>query len=299
MNRDANAKLRLGLTLAALSAVGYSLKAIFIKLAYPYGVDAVTLLTLRMALSLPAFVFVAGREWRRVLALTPGDWGRLTVLGILGYYGASILDFIGLLYISAGLERLVLFTYPTLTLLIGVVAFGRRLSKQDIVATALCYAGIGLAFFHDLRFGEAGAVVLGSLLVFASSVCYACYLAGSEGMIHRLGGRLFTALAMLISTLVVFAHYFATHGPGTLLQPLPVYGWTLAMAIFSTVAPVFMLAAAISRIGAGRTALASMLGPLLTIAFGWWLLAEPMSVEQLLGAALVIGGILVTGKRSN
>ena len=297
MSTEQVARLRFGLMLAALAAVGYSLKAIFIKLAYPYGVDAVTLLTLRMAFSLPVFLGVALGEWRRVLALTPGDWGRLALMGTLGYYGASILDFWGLQHISAGLERLVLFTYPTLTILIGVLVFGKRLSRNEILAMILCYAGIGLAFAHDLRFGDAQAVVFGSSLVFASSVCYACYLSGSEGMIRRLGARCFTAMAMLVSTLVIFVHFFLSHSPSALLQPLPVLGWTLAMAVFSTVAPVFMLAAAIARIGAGRTALASMLGPLLTIGFGWWLLGEALSFEQIVGAALVIGGILVTGKK--
>ena len=288
---------RLGLLLALLAALGFSLKAIFIKLAYPYGVDAITLLALRMSFSLPVFLWVGLREHRSGDALTGGDWWRLCVLGVLGYYGASILDFWGLQYISAGLERLILFTYPTLTILIGVVFQGKRFSWREGLALLLCYLGIALAFAHDLSFGQTDAVLLGGGLVFASSICFALYLSGSGPMIARLGAMRFTALAMLVSSAVTLLHFLATHSPATLLQPWPVYGWALAMAAFSTVVPVFAQSAAIRRIGAGRSALLGMLGPLLTIALGWWVLGEAMSLAQLAGAGLVVAGILVVTRR--
>ena len=288
---------RLGLLLALLAALGFSLKAIFIKLAYPYGVDAITLLALRMSFSLPVFLWVGLREHRSGEALTAGDWWRLCALGVLGYYGASILDFWGLQYISAGLERLILFTYPTLTILIGVVFQGKRFSWREGFALLLCYLGIALAFAHDLSFGQTDAVLLGGGLVFASSVCFALYLSGSGPMIARLGAMRFTALAMLVSSAVTLLHFMATHSPATLLQPGPVYGWALAMAVFATVVPVFAQSAAIRRIGAGRSALLGMLGPLLTIALGWWVLGEAMSLAQLAGAGLVVAGILVVTRR--
>lgn len=290
------AEIRLGFILATLAALGYSLKAIFIKLAYPYGVDAVTLLMLRMAFSLPAFLWIWWVTRPAESKLTVGDCARVTLMGIIGYYGASILDFWGLQYITAGLERLILFTYPTLTILIGVFFQGKPFTRREGVAMLLCYGGIGLAFAHDMRFGEAGAVIAGGALVFASSVCYACYLSGSEGMIARLGARRFTALAMLVSSAGIFLHFALTRSPASLQLPWPVFGWSIAMAVVSTVAPVFILAEAIRRIGAGRTALASMLGPLLTIIFGWWLLGEAVSLEQMFGAALVIAGILVVSR---
>lgn len=288
---------RLGLLLAFVAALGFSLKAIFIKLAYPYGVDAVTLLALRMGFALPAFLWVGLRAHRGGVALTRGDWGRLCLLGVLGYYGASILDFWGLQYISAGLERLILFTYPTLTILIGVVFQGKRFSWREGVALLLCYTGIGFAFAHDLSFGEADAVWLGGSLVFASSICFALYLSGSGAMIARLGASRFTALAMLVSSAVTLGHFLLTHSPRVLVQPLPVYGWALAMAVFATVLPVFAQSAAIRRIGAGRSALLGMVGPLLTIALGWWVLGEAMSLAQLAGAGLVVAGILVVTRR--
>ncbi|HRE17427.1 MAG TPA: DMT family transporter [Rhodocyclaceae bacterium] len=288
---------RLGVLLALLSALGFSLKSIFIKLAYPYGVDAITLLTLRMGIALPVFLWVGLHARRAGDPLTAGDWARLGLLGALGYYGASFLDFWGLQYISAGLERLILFTYPTLTILIGVLFQGRRFSWREAAALCLCYTGIGFAFVHDLSFGDTRAVILGGGLVFASSVCFAFYLAGSGQMIARLGSMRFTALAMLVSSAVTLLHFFLSHPPAKLIQPWPVYGWALAMALFSTVLPVFAQSAAIRHMGAGRAALVGMVGPVLTIALGWWVLGDAMSWAQLVGAALVVLGILVVTRR--
>jgi len=286
-----------GASLALLAALGFSLKAIFVKLAYPYGVDAITLLALRMGFSLPVFLWVGLAHQRAGASLAGGDWGRLFVLGCLGYYGASILDFWGLQFISAGLERLILFTYPTLTILIGVLFQGKPLSKREGVAVALCYIGIGFAFMHDLGQGDSRSVWIGSALVFASSVSYALYLSGSGPMIARLGAMRFSALAMLMSSGVTLLHFAASQPLTAFIQPLPVYGWGLAMALFATVVPVFAQSAAIRSLGAGRTSLFGMVGPLLTIGFGWWLLEESISLAQMAGAALVLFGILLVSRR--
>ncbi|KXB29720.1 multidrug DMT transporter permease [Dechloromonas denitrificans] len=286
-----------GAALALLAAFGFSLKAIFVKLAYPYGVDAITLLALRMGFSLPVFLWIGLAEQRAGASLSGGDWGRLILLGCFGYYGASILDFWGLEYISAGLERLILFTYPTLTILIGVLFQGRAFTKREGIALVLCYCGIGFAFMHDLGLNEARDVWLGGALVFGSSVSYAIYLSGSAPMIGRLGAMRFTALASLVSSAVTLLHFAAAHPLTAFIQPLPVYGWGLAMALFATIIPVFAQSAAIRRLGAGRSSLFSMVGPLLTIGFGWWLLAEHISLAQTAGAALVVVGILIVSRR--
>jgi drug/metabolite transporter (DMT)-like permease len=286
-----------GAGLALLAALGFSLKAIFVKLAYPYGVDAITLLALRMGFSLPVFLWVGLAHQRAGANLSGGDWGRLFVLGCLGYYGASILDFWGLQFISAGLERLILFTYPTLTILIGVLFQGKPFAKREGLAVALCYIGIGFAFMHDLGQGNSRDVWIGSALVFGSSVSYALYLSGSGSMIARLGAMRFSALAMLVSSAVTLLH-FATSQPLTaFIQPLPVYGWALAMALFATVVPVFAQSAAIRSLGAGSASLFGMVGPLLTIGFGWWLLDESISLAQMAGAGLVLIGILMVSRR--
>ncbi len=286
-----------GALLALLAALGFSLKAIFVKLAYPHGVDAITLLALRMGFSLPFFLWVGLREQRSGNRLASSDWGRLFLLSCFGYYGASILDFWGLEYISAGLERLILFTYPTLTILIGVLFQGKPFARREGVAVVLCYSGIGFAFIHDLGLSDARNVWLGGGLVFASSVSYAIYLAGSAPMIARIGAMRFAALTSLMSTGVTLLHFLSTHSPRAFIQPLPVYGWGLAMAVFATVVPVFAQSAAIRRLGAGRSSLFTMIGPLLTIGFGWWLLNEQISLAQMAGAALVVVGILTVSRR--
>lgn len=286
-----------GVGLALLAAAGFSMKAIFVKLAYPHGVDAITLLALRMAFALPAFLWVGLVQGRTAPALSGADWLRLGLLGCFGYYGASILDFLGLQYITAGLERIILFTYPTLTILIGVLFQGRTFARREALALVLCYAGIGFAFAHDLGLGAQRDVVIGAILVFASSVSYALYLSGSGAMIARLGAMRFTALAMLVSSGATLLHFAAAQPLSAFVQPWPVYGWSFAMAILSTVLPVFAQSVAIRRLGAGRAALVGMIGPLLTIAFGWWMLGESISLEQMLGAALVVAGIVVVSRR--
>lgn len=289
---------RLGIALAILAAAGFSLKAIFVKLAYAAApVDAITLLALRMGFTLPVVLWVLAADRHGLRALGRRDWGLLAALGLLGYYGASILDFLGLQYISAGLERLILFTYPTLTILIGVLFQGKAFTRREAIAIALCYTGIGFAFMHDLNLGDTRSVLIGGALVFASSVSYAFYLSGSGPMIARLGAMRFAALAMLFSSAVTLIHFLGVQPLTAFIQPLPVYGWALAMALFATVIPVFALSAAIRRIGAGPASLFGMVGPILTIGFGWWLLGEPISIEQSIGAIFVVLGILIVSRR--
>lgn len=257
-----------------------------------------TLLALRMAFSLPVFVWIGLRESRNAPPLQARDWAIIVVLGLLGYYGASIFDFVGLQYVTAGLERLILFTYPTLTIVISALFFGHAVSRRELAALALCYLGIAAAFAHDLDVtADVAAVWIGGGFVFASSLSYALYLAGSSRMIARLGAARFTALAMLVSTAATLAHFIVTQPWSELIQPLPIYGYGLGMAVLSTVIPVFAQSAAIRRIGAGRAALVGTIGPVVTIALGWWVLGEAMSAWQLAGAALVVAGVVLAGKR--
>lgn len=289
---------RLGIWLAVTASAGFSLKAILAKLAYPHGVDPVTLVALRMLLAAPVFVVVAWREARRGAPLTVRDWATVTVLGLFGYYGASMLDFYGLLYISAGLERLVLFTYPTLTLLIGWMAQGRRITRREIVASLLCYGGIALAVVHDIEVsGEAATIALGCALVFGSSLSFAIYLTGAAAPIRKLGATRFSALATLVSTVAVSLHFVALRPLDALAQPAPVLWLAVAMALFSTVLPVFLQSAAIRRMGAQTAALVGSTGPVITVFLAWWMLAEPVSALQIAGTVLVIAGVLWVGRR--
>ena len=289
---------RLGVALATLAALGFSFKAIFVKLAFAAApVDAVTLLSLRMVFSLPVFLWVGFHSSRTAEPLTRRDYGLLVGLGLLGYYGASILDFIGLQYISAGLERLILFTYPTLTILIGVFFLGKTLHRREVGALALTYLGIGLAFAHDVEIAsDIRTVLIGAGFILGSSLCYAFYQSGAEGVIQRLGAARFTALAMIVSTLATQLHFALKQPLTALIQPWPIYAYGAAMALFSTVLPVFMNSAAIRRIGAAKSVLIGTLGPVLTIVFSWWLLDEPLSLAQLAGAGLVLAGVLLASR---
>lgn len=291
---------RWGIVLAILAAFGFSFKAIFVKLAYAAApVDAVTLLTLRMTFALPVVLWVSLSLLRSGPALTRQDWGLLILLGLLGYYGASILDFVGLQYISAALERLILFIYPTLTVLIGVLFMGKRLERRQIGALLLSYAGIGLAFAHDLQVADdMGVVLLGAAFVFGSALSYALYSAGAEIAIKRVGSMRFAALGIIVSTLATQIHFVLSQPLSALNQPAPVYLYGAGMALFSTVLPVFWQSAAVQRIGAARTVLIGTLGPILTIFFGWLLLAEPVSLAQLAGAGLVLAGVLLVARRA-
>jgi drug/metabolite transporter (DMT)-like permease len=299
---DARSRYRAGFWLAIGAAFGFSFKAIFVKLAYlvpgPAPVDAVTLLALRMAFAAPVFGIAALRT-RSGVSLSPRQWAALVGVGLAGYYGASILDFWGLQYITAGLERLILFTYPTLTVLMGVLFFGKRLQRMELAAILLTYAGVAAAFAHDLNLAaEAKVVWLGAGLVFGSSLSYAVYLSAGGQFILRLGSVRFTALAMAVATAGTLVHYLLARPWGDVLhQPWPIYALTFGMALVSTVLPVFMQSAAIRAMGAGPASIVGMAGPLATLFFGWLLLGETLSSWQLFGASLVILGVFLVGRR--
>ncbi len=301
-----NRNYRLGFWLAIGAAFGFSAKAIFVKLAYLVPpavdglthVDAITLLALRMAFAAPAFG-IAALKTKSAGALSGRQWAALVVVGLAGYYGASIFDFWGLMFISAGLERLILFTYPTLTVLLGVVFFAKRLTGREIFALVLTYAGIAAAFAHDLNLAaDTRTVWTGAALVFASSLSYAVYLSGGGQLIARLGSGRFTALAMAVATGATFLHYLvARPWDEVFRQPWPIYALAAGMALISTVIPVFMQSAAIKAIGAGRASMVGMIGPLATILLGWLLLDETVSAWQLGGSAFVILGVLLIVRR--
>ena len=289
---------RLGVLLAVLAATGFSMKAIFVKLAYAAApIDPITTLSLRMLFALPLFLWVGRNVLFSGPALSRRDWSMLVALGLLGYYGASILDFMGLQYISAGLERLILFTYPTITLMIGVLFMGHALRKSQVAAVVLSYVGIGIAFWHDLTFTDnTAALLLGSALVFGSAISYALYSAGTEGMVRKIGSMRFAVLATLVSTVATQIHFLASQPIGNLVQPATVYFYCGAMAVFSTVLPVVWQSMAIRSIGATRTSLIGTVGPVLSIVFAWALLAEPISAFQLIGAGFVLAGVYLVGR---
>jgi drug/metabolite transporter (DMT)-like permease len=288
-----------GPAFAMVGVLGFAFKAILIKLAYAStSIDAVTLLTLRMVYSAPFFAVMAWWATRASEAkpLARRDWLSIAWLGFIGYYLSSLVDFMGLQYVTAALERLMLYLYPTIVVVLSAIFFKQRITGRIIVALALSYVGILLVFARDLKFaGDPGALWLGAALVFASSFLYACYLVGVGPVIARLGSLRFIALAMLTSALFIFAHFLGTRPVTALLVPVRIHLLSLTMAVFSTVLPTYLIAEAIKRIGANRTSLLGSMGPLFTIWLGSWLLDEPVHAIQLVGAALVLAGVaLVT-----
>lgn len=283
----------LGILLTAGGAVLFSVKAIVIKLSYRYGIDTVSLLALRMALAVPAYLLIAGLlTWAQPApSLSRRQWLQILGLGLCGYYLASYLDLAGLQFVSAGLERLVLYVYPTLVLLYGRLFFGRRVQPAELVAVAICYLGLAVVFAEDLRLYE-DDVLIGGLLVFGSAAAYALFMTGSGRLIPRVGSVRFTCYAMTAAGLGIAAHFLLTQPADLLALPAPVYGLGAFLAIACTTIPSFMTAAGVGRIGAERAALIGMVGPASTLVLGHLILDEPVTLVHLLGSALILGGVI-------
>jgi len=275
-----------------LGAIAFSGKAIIVKLAYRYGVDAVTLIMYRMLFALPLFLGMAWWAGRGRPALSRRDWLRVAGLGFSGYYLASFLDFAGLAYITASLERLILYLTPTLVLLIGYFLYGRRVSRAQGVGALLSYAGVMLVFGREVT--TAGAdVVWGSLLVFGSAVSYAMYLSSSGELVQRLGSLRLVGLATSVACGLCIAQFLLLRPLSAALVAPEVVWLSMLNATACTVVPVLLVMMAIERIGAGAAAQAGMVGPLSTILLGVWLLGEPLTAWVLAGTVLVLAGIFV------
>ena len=265
-----------------------------IKLAYRHGTDAVTLLALRMAMAAPFFAAIAWWTGRGgvTAALAPSDWRAIVFLGVVGYYLASLFDFLGLQYITAALERLVLFLYPTFVVLISAALYGRVITGRDVAALALSYTGIALVLANDLATRQEN-VVLGAFWVALSALAYAVYLIGNGRMVRKMGSVLFASLASIVSCAAVLAHFLVVREAGLLrAQPAPVYGLALLMAIVSTVLPVILMSVGIRLIGSSHASMLGTVGPVATIFLGFVFLDEPITAIQLAGAALVVAGVL-------
>jgi drug/metabolite transporter (DMT)-like permease len=219
------------------------------------------------------------------------------VLGLVGYYLSSYLDFLGLQYITAALERLILFLNPTIVLIFSALLFKRRITRRDVMAIVLCYGGIALVFGHDAA-TQGGNVVLGSFLVLLSALAYAAYLMGSGTLVGRVGSLRLASYAGLVSCVAVVTHYLVARAPALILsQPAEVYGLTLLMAAVSTVLPIVLMAEGIRRIGASHASIIGSVGPIATIFLGFVFLGEEVTAIQLLGAGLVLAGVLAVSIR--
>lgn len=278
----------------------FASKGILIKLAYLYGISATPLLTLRMLFALPFYLATA--LWLNRSAFEPlqkGDVWKIISLGLLGYYVSSLLDFLGLQYISAGLERLILYIYPTLVLLMLAYWKHERINNTVKLALAIAYGGMLLVFAHDLRLAtDIDLTLLGALLVFCSTISFALFIVLAGDMIKKVGSTRFTAYGMIAACSGVLAHGLSFGAIEDLQQPQPVYLLAIALAFFCTVIPSFLMNKGISLVGSGNAALIGSIGPIITLFLGALVLHETITSIQLIGAGLVIGGVsLATAKK--
>jgi drug/metabolite transporter (DMT)-like permease len=284
--------LATGLLLAAAGSIAFSGKAIIVKLAYRHGVDAVTLIMYRMLFALPLFLGLAWWASRGKAPLTRRDWVGILGLGFTGYYLASFLDFWGLQYISASLERLILYLNPTLVLVLGWVLYQRRITALQALAMPVSYAGVLLVFGHEADLSGPNAI-LGAALVFGSAISYAIYLVYSGEMVKRLGSLRLVGLATSVACALCLLQFVLLRPLSAALVAPEVVWLSILNATLCTFAPVLMVMMGIERIGAGLASQTGMIGPMSTIAMGVWLLDEPFNMWIVAGTALVVAGVFI------
>jgi drug/metabolite transporter (DMT)-like permease len=290
----------LGAVLIFVGAVCFSAKAVMVKLTYLHHVDAITVLALRMLFSLPFYLVILAWNRKRLVesskTLTNKDWFNVVVMGVVGYYLASIFDFIGLEYVTAGLERLILFIYPTIVVILSAVFLKKKIGRTEYMALALTYLGVFIVFFDDAVVAQKN-VVLGSICIFGSALTYAFYLVGTGQLTPKLGSINYTSLSMIVSTIAVFLHYFVVADVFTLFANKEVLWLTINMAVFSTVIPSFLIAEGIRLMGSGRASIVASVGPVSTIILAYIFLGESFGLIQFAGTILVLAGVLTVSLR--
>lgn len=291
-----------GFLITLMGAIFFSTKAIFVKLAFQYTqVDAVTLLGLRMLFSLPFYVFavwlVSRKENKSVLTQRNGLL--ILAMGILGYYLSSLFDFIGLQYVSAGLERLILFLYPTFAVLINTFYFKTKLGRVQLIALILTYLGIGIAYFGELKLDTSNPkFFFGSFMIFLCAITYSFYLVGTGRLVQKVGVTRYTAYAMLAATMGIFIHFLVTHRVQEIPFSNTLIGYSIAIAVVATVLPSFMMSIGMKQIGSNNVSIITSIGPVSTIIQAHLFLGEQIIAAQIIGTALVICGVILIGWHS-
>ncbi len=287
-----------GLLFALGGVVGFGFRPVFVKLCYAVQpVSPVTLLFLRMVLSLPFFIAVAWwieRRKEKRAPLSPREWAAVAGLAFMGYYLASFLDFIGLQYVGAGVGRLILFMYPTMVVLLSLFFLNKRPAGRELAALAISYVGIALVVSGQIGASSQDSLfIFGVLMCLTSALCYAVYLVAGSELTRRIGSMRFTAYTMILATVPAAVQFIALETVES-LELLPQMWWYLALMIgFSTVVPVFLVAEALKRIGANQFALIGAVGPMVTVYAGAVGLEEPVTLLQVAGSILVISGVLL------
>lgn len=280
--------------LILIGAVCFSSKAIIIKLAYQEPIDSLTLLALRMLFSLPLFIAASLYNNRQTNSpINRKDYLSIAAVGITGFYGASYLDFIGLQYISASLERLILYVYPSLVLLISAIFLKKKISRIQFISLIITYIGLAIVFSGKIATTGNTNPLVGGIFVFFAALTYALYLVGSGQLLPRIGTRRFTAYSMIAASIVVLLHYSLSDSSSILGLSYRMYGLTFVMAVFATFIPTFLMAEGIRILGANNASIISAVGPISTIVMAHFILGEYLFFQQWIGAVIVIGGIVL------
>ncbi|MDZ7877924.1 MAG: DMT family transporter [Saprospiraceae bacterium] len=301
-NLSSRTRYLLGVFILVVANMGFSTKAVIIKLMYQYHVDTFGVIALRMLLSVPVYVAVAiylARQKDNV-PLTKKEWLSVSGLGILSYYVSSMLDFWGLQYISAGVERLILFTYPTMVLLLSAFFFKKKITPPQYIAMILTYIGVAIAYVAEKGVGEQKNVVLGASLIFTCAFTYSFFVVGTGELVKRLGSIKFTCYAMLAATVPALIQSYVHDGIDIFHLPQEVYHLSVLMAVVATVFPTFMIVEGIRLVGANNSGIIGFVGPVWTIFLANWLLGEPITLMQSVGTAIVLAGVfLISWKGKN
>jgi drug/metabolite transporter (DMT)-like permease len=287
----------IGVALVVIGSVLFAGKAVLVRYNYiHFKVDTVPLLALRMLFSAPFYaviLYFQNRKQSEVPKLTGKEWLWMLAIGLVGYYLAAFFDFWGLKYITASVERLILFIYPTLVVIISTIFLKKTIYKIHYIALIITYLGVAVSFIPDLQMGLQKDLIIGSTLVFLSSLTYSLYLIGSGEMIPKIGSLRFTCYAMLISTVMVILHYFVSIGGNLFAYQSGVYWLSIVMAIFTTVIPSFLISDGIKRIGSGNASIIGSIGPITTIIMANIFLGELINSWQIIGTFVVLGGVLM------
>lgn len=287
---------KFGLTLALAGAILISMKPIIIKWLYGLGMTAIPLLGMRMLLALPLYLVIGIVLWRSLPDKPSAQVVlRAAAVGLIGYYLAAVFDLLGLEYVTAQLERLMLYAYPSLVILLGAAFFGIPVSRRVTPPLIITYLGLATMYGHDLNIAPAGSsvadITTGTLLILASALCYALYILFSKRGVAELGSLLFTCIAMGSATLACLLQYLIIEGPQLPEMDLPRWGGTLALTVFSTVLPSFLVSEAIRRIGPAKTSVTGTVGPVATTIMAVLILDEPFGWAAVLGMGLVLFGV--------
>ncbi len=293
--KSTRTRFLLGIAILVVANIGFSSKAVIIKLMYRYDVDTYSVIALRMLFSLPFYLVILWWLNRREknVKLTTREWLSVSGLGILSYYVSSTLDFSGLQYVSAGLERLTLYLYPTLVLILSAVFLKKKISPPQYLAIGLTYLGILLAFVAEQGIGEQKNAWLGIGLVFSAACTYSIYVVLTGEYVHKIGSAKFTCYAMIAATVPALIQSALHNGIAVFDYPMPVYGLTVYMVLVATVIPTFMIVEGIRLVGANNSGIVGAVGPISMIGLAYIFLGEPITALQLLGTAVVLAGVLL------